>query len=91
MFAVFVWRGIRVAMKADDMSGTLIALGVTVLIGIEAAMHIAVVTNLGPVTGVLLPFFSFGGSGMIANLMGVGLILAVSRNSKTKERKEDDK
>ncbi len=90
-FTIFVWRGLVVALKADDMSGKLIAIGITVLIGIEAAMHIAVVTNLGPVTGVLLPFFSFGGSGMIANLTGVGFLLAVSRNSRIKERKEDDK
>ena len=93
LFAIFVWRGVTIALKANDMSGTLIAIGVTVLIGIEAAMNIAVVTNTGPVTGVLLPFFSYGGSGMIANLVAVGFLLAVSRNSKIKEkksRKEDD-
>ena len=93
LFALFVWRGVTIALKANDMSGTLIAIGVTVLIGVEAAMNIAVVTNTGPVTGVLLPFFSYGGSGMIANLVAVGFLLAVSRNSKIKEKKkgkEDD-
>ncbi len=88
LFAVFVWRGITIALKANDMSGTLIAIGVTVLIGIEAAMNIAVVTNTGPVTGVLLPFFSYGGSGMVANLVAVGFLLAVSRNSRIKESKK---
>ena len=88
LFVLLVWKGIAIAINADDMSGMLIASGVTILIGIEAAANFAVVTNTGPVTGVLLPFFSYGGSGMIANLAAVGFLLAVSKNSK-KNKGED--
>ncbi len=69
-------------MKAQDSFGTLIAIGVTTMIGLQALINLAVVTNTMPVTGMPLPFFSYGGSAMIADLMAVGLLLSVSRNNK---------
>ena len=82
LFMLFIWRGVVIAMKAQDIFGSLIAIGVTTMIGLQAVINLAVVTNTIPVTGMPLPFFSYGGSAMIANLMAIGLLLSVSRNSK---------
>lgn len=82
LFALFVWRGIVIAIKAEDNFGTLIAIGITTMIGLQALINIAVVTNTIPVTGMPLPFFSYGGSAMLADLMAVGILLSISRNSK---------
>lgn len=82
LFILFIWRGIVIAIKAEDSFGTLIAIGVTTMIGLQALINLAVVTNTMPVTGMPLPFFSYGGSAMIADLMAVGLLLSVSRNNK---------
>ena len=54
------------------------------MIGLQALVNVAVVTNTIPVTGMPLPFFSYGGSAMLANLIAVGILLSVSRNSKQK-------
>ncbi len=83
LFILFVWRGIVIAIKTDDTFGTLIAIGVTTMIGLQALINIAVVTNTIPVTGMSLPFFSYGGTAMIADLIAVGFLLSVSRNGKT--------
>lgn len=82
LFVLFVWRGIVISIKAQDNFGTLIGIGVTVMIGLQALINIAVVTNTIPVTGMPLPFFSYGGSAMLADLIAVGILLSVSRNSK---------
>lgn len=82
LFALFVWRGIVIAIKAEDNFGTLIAIGITTMIGLQALINIAVVTNTIPVTGMPLPFFSYGGSAMLADLIAVGILLSISRNSK---------
>ena len=79
---MFIWRGIIIAIKAEDNFGTLIAIGITTMIGLQALINIAVVTNTIPVTGMPLPFFSYGGSAMLADLIAVGILLSVSRNSK---------
>ena len=88
LFALFVWRGIIIAIKAEDNFGTLIAIGITTMIGLQALINIAVVTNTIPVTGMPLPFFSYGGSAMLANLMAVGILLSVSRNGKKDNSKQ---
>lgn len=82
LFVLFVWRGIVISIKAQDNFGTLIGIGLTVMIGLQALINIAVVTNTIPVTGMPLPFFSYGGSAMLADLIAVGILLSVSRNSK---------
>lgn len=71
LFAVFIWRGIIIAMKAPDMFGSLIAVGITALVGLQAIINIAVVTASIPVTGMPLPFFSYGGTALIILLCGV--------------------
>lgn len=81
LFAIFVWRGIIIAMKAPDMFGSLLATGITSLIGFQAIINIAVVTASMPVTGISLPFFSYGGTSLIILLAAVGILLNISRQS----------
>ena len=81
LFAVFIWRGIIIAMKAPDMFGSLLATGITALIGLQAIINIAVVTSSIPVTGMALPFFSYGGTSLIILLCAVGVLLNISRQS----------
>ena len=71
LFMIFIWRGIVISIKAEDNFGTLIAIGITTMIGLQALINIAVVTNTIPVTGMPLPFFSYGGSAMLADLIAV--------------------
>ena len=81
LFAAFIWRGIIIAMKAPDMFGTLLATGITTLIGSQAIINIAVVTSSMPVTGISLPFFSYGGSSLVILLCLVGILLNISRQT----------
>ena len=81
LFAIFIWRGILIAMKAPDMFGSLLATGFTALIGFQAIINIAVVTSSMPVTGIALPFFSYGGTALIILLCAVGVLLNISRQS----------
>lgn len=79
LFGVFIWRGIIISMKAPDMFGSILAIGITTLIGLQAMINIAVVTSSIPVTGVALPFFSYGGTSLIMLLCAVGVLLNISR------------
>lgn len=79
LFLLFVWRGIVISMKAPDMFGSLMAVGITSLIGLQAIINIAVVTSSMPVTGIALPFFSYGGTSLIILLCAVGILLNISR------------
>ena len=67
--------------RAQDTFGTLIAVGIVSLIGVQAIINIAVVTNTIPVTGMQLPFFSYGGTSLIILLCAVGVLLNISRQS----------
>lgn len=84
LFVIFIWRGILIALRAPDTFGSLVAIGIVCLIGLQAMMNIAVVTGTIPVTGVPLPFFSYGGTAMIANLIAVGILLNISRSCEKK-------
>lgn len=79
LFAIFIWRGILIAMKAPDMFGSLMAMGITTLIGAQAIINIAVVTASIPTTGMALPFFSYGGTALLILLCNVGILLNISR------------
>ena len=79
LFAVLVWRGITIAMKAPDMFGNLLAAGITSMIALQVLINIAVVTSSMPVTGMPLPFFSYGGTALMIILAAVGILLSVSR------------
>lgn len=83
LFLVVIWRGVRTAMRAKDTYGTLLAIGITSVIAVQAVINIAVVTGSMPVTGVPLPFISYGGSALMFNLMAMGILLNVSRQCNT--------
>lgn len=82
LFAVFTVRGVLISMKAKDMFGSLIAIGITTLISSQAILNIAVVTNTIPNTGISLPFLSYGGSSIIILLACVGIMLNISKTTK---------
>ena len=82
LFTIFIWRGLLTAMKARDSFGSLIAVGITSLVGIQAIINIAVVTSSMPVTGMSLPFFSYGGTALLILLCSMGVLLNISRSCK---------
>lgn len=81
LFLLFVIRGFWIASKAPDKFGMMLAVGLVVQIGIQALLNIAVVTNAIPNTGVSLPFFSYGGTALIMQLVQMGIVLNISRKS----------
>lgn len=85
LFVVFVWRGIGIAIKAKDTFGTLIAVGITSIIAVQALINVAVVTGSMPVTGVPLPFISYGGTSLFINMIAMGILLNVSRQTENKK------
>jgi len=78
LFLLLILWGFKIAQRARDLSGTLIAFGVTVMIFSEVFINIGMVTGILPVVGIPLPFFSYGGSSMVVLLTGVGLMLNIS-------------
>lgn len=85
LFMLLIWRGIKAAMNASDMLGSLIAAGITSLVALEAIINIAVVTSTIPTTGMPLPFFSYGGTSTIFLLTSMGILLNVSKGSSAPE------
>ena len=81
LFAVFVWRGIVISMKAEDMFGSLLAIGITSLVAVQVIINIAVVTASIPTTGMPLPFFSYGGTALVLLLGACGVLLNISRQT----------
>ncbi len=79
LFGFLVYRGIRIGLKAKDKLGCLMAIGITSLIGLEVIMNIAVVTSSIPVTGISLPFFSYGGTALSIIMASMGIVLNISR------------
>lgn len=79
LFAILIWRGVLIAMKAPDMFGSLLAVGITSLIAIQVIINIAVVTSSMPATGMPLPFFSYGGTALFLLLCEMGILLNISR------------
>ena len=82
LYATFAIRGIIISIRASDMFGSLVAIGITTLISIQAILNIAVVTNTIPNTGISLPFLSYGGTSLIILLASVGVLLNISRSAK---------
>jgi rod shape determining protein RodA len=81
LMAVILWRGIRIAMKAQDLFGRLVATGVVAWLAFQMFENIGMNLGIMPVTGVPLPFVSFGGTSMIATWLGIGLLLNVRIHS----------
>ncbi len=79
LFLLLIIRGFWIALHARDRFGTLLVSGVTALLAIQVFLNVAVVTNLIPVTGISMPFFSYGGSSLVIQMAEMGIVLAVSR------------
>ena len=85
LFIVFGYRAIKIAIAAPDRFGFFLAIGCMSIVVIQAFVNIGVVTSSWPVTGVPLPFISFGGSSLIVNLVAVALIANVGRGQRVAE------
>lgn len=81
LFLTLIWRGIRVAITAPDLFGSLLASGIISMIGIQTILNIAIVTNSMPPTGVPLPFISYGGSSLFLFMSSIGVVLNISKYS----------
>ncbi len=79
LFVVFIFRGFDVASRATSVYSNLVAVGITSMIGLQVLINIAVVSASIPATGVPLPFISYGGSSLIMTMVGVGILLSISR------------
>lgn len=83
LFALFVVRGFQVAARARMPFGRYLGMGITLLIGVQALINASVVTGLVPTKGLTLPFISYGGSSMVTCMLGVGILLNISRDRQT--------
>ena len=81
LFAVLVWRGLRVGLRAPDAFGAYLALGITVLIATQTLLNLGVVTGLLPTKGLPLPFISFGGSALLMTMLATGMLLNISQHA----------
>jgi cell division protein FtsW len=79
-FCVIAWRGLRIAARAEDTFGSFVALGLTTMIAAQAFVNISVVLGLMPTKGIPLPLVSFGGSSLLVNLLGMGVLLNISQH-----------
>jgi cell division protein FtsW len=87
LFLAFLRQGFKVATMADDRLASLLAGGITFWIGVEAFVNMSVLLGMLPFAGNALPFFSFGGSSLLVSMAGVGLLLNVSRQAKSKPKR----
>lgn len=78
LFVLFIWRGVRISLKAEDRYGVYLAMGITSLIALQVIINVGVVLGLLPPKGLTLPFVSYGGTSIVMNLAGTGILLAVS-------------
>ena len=84
LFFVLLWRGFKVALTIQDSFGSLLAVGVTCMIIVQMVINVGVVTGTLPVTGITLPFVSYGGSSLVFVMLGVGILLNISRYTSSK-------
>jgi cell division protein FtsW len=81
LFVFLMVQGYRVAMKLQDMFGSLLATGITAMIGIQAFINMFVVLGMVPTKGLTLPFVSYGGSSLIVNMVAIGILMSLSREA----------
>ena len=79
LFGLLVYAGVRIALHASDAFGRLLAIGITGWFAIQALTNLGAVTGLLPITGVPLPFVSFGGSALVISLAAVGILVSISK------------
>ena len=81
LFAVLIWRGLRIGLHAADPFGAYLALGITVLVATQTLVNLGVVTGLLPTKGLPLPFLSFGGSALLMTMVATGVLLNISQDA----------
>lgn len=86
LYALWTWRGMRIAWYAPDTYGMLLAVGIVSWVVFQAILHIAVITASVPFTGTVLPFVSYGGSSLLATLASTGILLNISRGGRAAGR-----
>ena len=79
-FAVITWRGLRIAMRAEDPFGSFVAIGLTTMLGGQAFVNMSMVLSLLPTKGITLPLVSAGGSSLLVSLLGTGILLNISQH-----------
>lgn len=82
LFSLLLWRGVRIAFGAPDLYGSFLAIGIISMIAIQVMINIGVVTGLMPVTGITLPFLSYGGSSLTLMLLAIGVLLNISKHAR---------
>ena len=82
VYIILIWRGCHVAMNAGDYMGMMMAAGITIMIGIQVVINIAVVTSSFPPAGVILPFVSYGGNALMIFMGAMGILINISKSSK---------
>jgi len=82
LFSLLLWRGVRIALGAPDLYGSFLAIGIICMVAIQVMINIGVVTGLMPVTGITLPFLSYGGSSLTLMLMAIGVLLNISKHAR---------
>jgi len=89
LFAAFAYRGFKIALRAGDSFGFILASGITIWLTFQAMINVAVVTDTLPFTGLTLPFISLGGSSLVISMMGVGMLLSISRGTTASTEEQD--
>lgn len=79
LFAILIWRGMRIAINCRDKFGSLVAAGITALIAVQSSINFLVVSSFMPITGVTLPLISYGGSSLLFTMIMLGILLNISR------------
>jgi cell division protein FtsW len=79
-FGVIAWRGLRISLRAEDTFGSMVALGLTTMLCVQAFVNMSMVLALMPTKGIPLPFVSNGGSSLLISLLGTGLLLNISQH-----------
>src|SRR5438034_8069183 len=90
VFAVFLWRGMRAALRAPDRFGMLLGIGIVIAIVAQALLNMSVVLALLPTKGIPLPFISYGGSSLVPTLAGVGILLNIAQYATLGKRADFD-
>jgi cell division protein FtsW len=91
IYLFFIWRALVVALRCSDTTGTLVGTGIVGLIAVQALINIGGVTGSIPITGVTLPFISYGGSSLLSTMIAVGILLSISReNNKVDKDKPEN-
>jgi len=85
MYALILWRGIKIAKKTDDNFGALLATGITVAIGIQVCINMGVTLGILPTKGLTLPFLSYGGTSLLVNMASIGILMNIGNRTSNKD------